>query len=108
MLCQLFAKSKAMGGSTLSNSQLTPGVVPGRLPADAYADHFADKEPPFDRHEAQVAAGLEGTRNFIADVFAENPEPRCPCVLVEPRAWQKMAGIVGKGKEQREKEQGQG
>jgi dihydropyrimidine dehydrogenase (NAD+) subunit PreT len=56
MLCQLFAKSKAMGGSTLSNSQLTPGVVPGRLPADAYADHFADKEPPFDRHEAQVAA----------------------------------------------------
>ncbi len=40
----------------MSNSPLTPGVVPARLPATAYPDHFADKEPPFDRHEAQVAA----------------------------------------------------
>ncbi len=40
----------------MSNSQLTPGVVPGRLPATAYETHFADKEPPFDRHEAHVAA----------------------------------------------------
>ncbi len=40
----------------MTNSQLTPGVVPGRLPAAAYRDHFADKEPVFDRHEAQVAA----------------------------------------------------
>jgi len=43
-------------GSTLSNSPLTPGVVPGRLPAASYLDHFADKEPALDRHEAQVAA----------------------------------------------------
>ncbi|MGP3696131.1 NAD(P)-dependent oxidoreductase [Rhodobacter sp. NSM] len=40
----------------MSNSQLTPGVVPGRLPADAYCRNFADVEPPLDRHEAKVAA----------------------------------------------------
>jgi dihydropyrimidine dehydrogenase (NAD+) subunit PreT len=40
----------------LSNSQLTPGVVPGRLRADAYRDNFSDKEPPLDMHEAAVAA----------------------------------------------------
>jgi dihydropyrimidine dehydrogenase (NAD+) subunit PreT len=40
----------------LSNSQLTPGVVPGRLPAEAIAENFADVEPPFDPHEARVAA----------------------------------------------------
>jgi glutamate synthase (NADPH/NADH) small chain len=40
----------------LSNSPLTPGVVPGRLPTAAYAENFADKAPCFDRHEAQVAA----------------------------------------------------
>jgi glutamate synthase (NADPH/NADH) small chain len=40
----------------MPNSQLTPGVVPGRLPADAYDRNFADSEPPLDAHEAQVAA----------------------------------------------------
>ena len=40
----------------LSNSMLTPGVVPGRLPPSAYADNFSDIAPPLDRHEAQVAA----------------------------------------------------
>ena len=40
----------------LSNSQLTPGVVPGRLPAEVIAENFADVEPPFDVHEARVAA----------------------------------------------------
>jgi glutamate synthase (NADPH/NADH) small chain len=35
---------------------LTPGVVPGRLPAAAYADRFTDKEPAFEVHEARVAA----------------------------------------------------
>lgn len=40
----------------MSNSQLTPGVVPGRLPAQAYHDNFRDHDPPLDRHEAQVAA----------------------------------------------------
>lgn len=40
----------------MSNSQLTPGVVPGRLPADAYAKNFTDHEAPLDRHEARVAA----------------------------------------------------
>jgi dihydropyrimidine dehydrogenase (NAD+) subunit PreT len=44
------------GEGTLSNSQLTPGVVPGRLPADAYARNFGDHEPPLDAHEARVAA----------------------------------------------------
>lgn len=40
----------------MSNSQLTPGVVPGRLPADVIAVNFADAEPPLDGHEARVAA----------------------------------------------------
>ncbi|MFC2968753.1 NAD(P)-dependent oxidoreductase [Acidimangrovimonas pyrenivorans] len=40
----------------MSNTPLTPGVVPGRLPAGAYADNFADMEPPLDAHEARVAA----------------------------------------------------
>ncbi|NUB46553.1 NAD(P)-dependent oxidoreductase [Fertoebacter nigrum] len=45
-----------MGGSALSNSQLTPGVVPHRLPAAAYHDNFTDVAAPLDRHEAHVAA----------------------------------------------------
>lgn len=40
----------------MPNSPLTPGVVPGRLPATAYDTNFADHEPPLDRHEARVAA----------------------------------------------------
>lgn len=40
----------------MSNSQLTPGIVPGRLPPEDYAQNFGDLEPRFDRHEAQVAA----------------------------------------------------
>lgn len=45
-----------MGGFTLSNSPLTPGVVSGRLPAAVLAENFTDHEPPLDRHEARVAA----------------------------------------------------
>ncbi|MBV1867070.1 MAG: NAD(P)-dependent oxidoreductase [Marinosulfonomonas sp.] len=40
----------------MSNSQHTPGVVPGRLPADTLADNFTDLHPPLDGHEAAVAA----------------------------------------------------
>lgn len=40
----------------MSNSQLTPGIVPARLPAASYEANFADHTPPLDRHEAQVAA----------------------------------------------------
>ncbi|GAB1478142.1 NAD(P)-dependent oxidoreductase [Paracoccaceae bacterium] len=40
----------------MTNSPLTPGVVPGRLPAQAYHDNFTDHEPPLDAHEARVAA----------------------------------------------------
>ncbi|MTH79676.1 NAD(P)-dependent oxidoreductase [Paracoccus aestuariivivens] len=40
----------------MTNSQLTPGVVPGRLPAESYAANFSDVAPPLDRHEARVAA----------------------------------------------------
>jgi len=40
----------------MTNSPLTPGVVPGRLPAADLAANFADHEPPFDMHEARVAA----------------------------------------------------
>ncbi|MBE2278616.1 MAG: NAD(P)-dependent oxidoreductase [Rhodobacteraceae bacterium] len=40
----------------MTNSPLTPGIVPGRLPAQSYRDNFADHTPALDRHEAQVAA----------------------------------------------------
>ncbi|MES2542040.1 MAG: NAD(P)-dependent oxidoreductase [Pseudomonadota bacterium] len=40
----------------MTHSPLTPGIVPGRLPAEAYARNFADHEPALDRHEARVAA----------------------------------------------------
>ncbi len=40
----------------MTNTPLTPGVVPQRLPAPAYAANFGDKEPPLTVHEARVAA----------------------------------------------------
>lgn len=40
----------------MSNSPLTPGIVPGRIPADAIAQNFTDAEAPLDGHEARVAA----------------------------------------------------
>lgn len=40
----------------MTHSQLAPGIVPGRLPADAIACNFADALPPLDMHEARVAA----------------------------------------------------
>lgn len=40
----------------MSNLPRTPGVVAGRLSADALADNFADLHAPYDRHEAMVAA----------------------------------------------------
>ncbi|MAQ44862.1 MAG: dihydropyrimidine dehydrogenase [Confluentimicrobium sp.] len=40
----------------MSNSQTTPGIVPARLPSDAYASNFGDLHPPLDAHEAMVAA----------------------------------------------------
>jgi dihydropyrimidine dehydrogenase (NAD+) subunit PreT len=40
----------------MTNSPLSPGIVPGRLPAAAYAANFDDHTPPLDRHEARVAA----------------------------------------------------
>ncbi len=33
----------------MTNSQLTPGIVPGRLPADTYAANFADIAPRLTR-----------------------------------------------------------
>jgi glutamate synthase (NADPH/NADH) small chain len=40
----------------MTNSPLTPGIVPGRLPAATYARNFADHDPALDAHEARVAA----------------------------------------------------
>ena len=42
----------------MSNSQLTPGVVAGRLSPEAIARNFSDALPPLGRHEARVAADL--------------------------------------------------
>lgn len=40
----------------MPNSQMTPGVVAGRLSPKEYADNFSDLHKPLDKHEAQVAA----------------------------------------------------
>ena len=40
----------------MSNSQMTPGVAPGRLDDDQLARNFADLHPPYEPHEAAVAA----------------------------------------------------
>lgn len=40
----------------MSNTPLTPGIVPGRLVADAYVHNFDDLVPVLDAHEAIVAA----------------------------------------------------
>ena len=52
------ASSKTTGEDIgpMTNSPLTPGIVPGRLPAAAYARNFGDHTPALDGHEARVAA----------------------------------------------------
>ena len=40
----------------MAHTPRTPGIVAGRLPAEALAENFADLHPPLDAHEAQVAA----------------------------------------------------
>ncbi len=40
----------------MSNSPMTPGIVPGRLSAEVLARNFTDHAPPLDRHKARVAA----------------------------------------------------
>ncbi|MFC4670106.1 NAD(P)-dependent oxidoreductase [Seohaeicola nanhaiensis] len=40
----------------MGNSQMTPGIAAGRLPADRIAENFADLHPPYAPHEAAVAA----------------------------------------------------
>jgi len=35
---------------------MTPDIAPGRLTPDLYAENFSDLHPPFDKHEARVAA----------------------------------------------------
>jgi len=40
----------------MPNSQMTPGVAAGRLPAEDYASNFSDLHEPLDGHEAAVAA----------------------------------------------------
>jgi dihydropyrimidine dehydrogenase (NAD+) subunit PreT len=40
----------------MTHSPLTPGIVPGRLPAETYVRNFGDHEAALDRHEARVAA----------------------------------------------------
>ena len=40
----------------MPNSQLTPGVVAGRLSSDDLKQNFSDLHPPFSAHEAAVAA----------------------------------------------------
>ncbi len=40
----------------MTNSPMTKGIASARLPIDSYTQNFADLHPPFDAHEAAVAA----------------------------------------------------
>lgn len=40
----------------MTNSPMTKGIASARLPIDSYNQNFADLHPPFDAHEAAVAA----------------------------------------------------
>jgi dihydropyrimidine dehydrogenase (NAD+) subunit PreT len=40
----------------VTNSQFTPGVVPGRLSHDSYCSNFTDMAPPLDAHGARIEA----------------------------------------------------
>ncbi len=40
----------------MPNSQMTPGIVPGRVPAEDLAENFDDLHPAYTGHEATVAA----------------------------------------------------
>ncbi|MBS9716970.1 NAD(P)-dependent oxidoreductase [Pseudohalocynthiibacter aestuariivivens] len=40
----------------MPNSQMTPGIQSGRLSAEAYQENFSDLHPPYEPHEAAVAA----------------------------------------------------
>ncbi len=40
----------------MSNSPMTPGIVPARLTAEQLSENFADLHPPLEPHEAAVAA----------------------------------------------------
>lgn len=40
----------------MTNTPMTQGVVPGRLPPEELAENFSDLHPPYDTHEAAVAA----------------------------------------------------
>ena len=40
----------------MTNSPMTPGIVPGRLAPETYCENFADLHPAYDDHEAMVAA----------------------------------------------------
>ena len=56
-LCQFFEKrNRQRGGQTVTNSQLTPGIVASRLSAGDYSRNFDDHMPCLKEHEALVAA----------------------------------------------------
>ncbi len=40
----------------MANTEMTPGVIAGRLGPDVLAKNFGDLHPPLDQHEAHVAA----------------------------------------------------
>ncbi len=43
-------------GQTMSSDAFTPGIVPGRMADEVYAERFSDLHPRLDDHEALVAA----------------------------------------------------
>jgi glutamate synthase (NADPH/NADH) small chain len=54
--CASFPEKGCSREKPMSATPQTPGIVAGRLAPERIAANFADVEPPFDAHEAQVAA----------------------------------------------------
>ncbi len=78
-------------------------LVRRHVPPNTVAMSACEAVRSFGRSDPARAATVDSLQMTLGAIMAVFDVLRCPCVLVEPRAWQKLAGIVGKAKEAREK-----
>lgn len=78
-------------------------LVRRHVPPNAAAMSACEAVRSFGRSDPARAATVDSLQMTLGALLAVFDVLRCPCVLVEPRAWQQLAGVAGKGKEQRER-----
>lgn len=78
-------------------------IVRRHVPAGEVGLSICENVRSFGRSDQQRPATTDSLQRTLGSIEAVFDVLRCPCVLVEPRAWQKLAGIVGKAKEERER-----